>query len=317
MYCSIVVPAFNSEKTIKECLSALLNQEIECEVIVVDDGSKDNTANIAREFKKVKVFQQKNKGPASARNFGAKKAEGEVVVFVDSDCIAEKNFVKEMLSQFEEDKEVEGVQGAYKTRQKELIALFEQFEIEERYKKMRNRKEIDFIATYAAAYKKKYFLKEGGFDERFPIASGEDIDFSYSLHEKGKKLVFNEKAVVFHYHPVSLKHYLKTKFLRGFWRVRMYKKHVRKAVSDSYTTGIVKFQTVTALFVAFSFLAESFTGSYFLSGIFFGFLVISTLPSSAKFLLKNPVVGLISPLIYVLRAFAFGFGIIAGALWGA
>ena len=88
---SCIVPIYNSEKYLSKCLDSLTNQTMKnYEVILVDDGSTDNSKKIVDEYIKLypdkfKYFYQKNMGQASARNLGLKKAEGEYIFFVDSD----------------------------------------------------------------------------------------------------------------------------------------------------------------------------------------------------------------------------------------
>ncbi|MDD5163413.1 MAG: glycosyltransferase [Candidatus ainarchaeum sp.] len=243
MKASVIIPAYNAEKTIGQCLEALEKQAFgNFEVIVVDDGSKDKTAEIVEKFKGTKLLRQKNSGPAAARNLGAKSAKGEIIVFTDSDCIAEKNFLDEILAPFS-DKRVAGVQGKYKSRQKEDFAVITQEEIEHRHKKIES-KLIDSIGSYAAAYRKDVFEMMGGFDTSFPKASGEDTDLSYRISEAGYKMVFAEKAIVWHTHPNTLRKYLEVKFLRAFWRIKVYGKHKQKTVHDSYTSTAMKAQII-------------------------------------------------------------------------
>lgn len=84
---SVVVPAYNVEKYIVRSVSSILNQTIQpFEIIVVDDGSTDNTANLIKEFgEKVTYYFKENGGECSARNFGVKKAKGEWIAWLDSD----------------------------------------------------------------------------------------------------------------------------------------------------------------------------------------------------------------------------------------
>ena len=135
---SVIIPMYNGESTIEKCLKALKQQSFngKFEVIVVDDGSTDNGANLAEKLG-VKVIRQKNKGPASARNNGAKIATGDIIVFTDSDCVPSESWLAEMAEPLK-DKGITGVQGAYKTKQKKLIARFAQLEIESRYERMKN-----------------------------------------------------------------------------------------------------------------------------------------------------------------------------------
>ena len=87
---SVIVPVFNKEKYLGDCLDSLINQTLEeIEVICVDDGSSDGSASILEEYScndsRIKVFRQENGGPGSARNKALKKAAGKYVLFVDAD----------------------------------------------------------------------------------------------------------------------------------------------------------------------------------------------------------------------------------------
>jgi glycosyltransferase involved in cell wall biosynthesis len=316
---SVIIPAYNSEHSIGECLRALKEQQLgeAFEIIVVDDGSTDSTASIVQQAKGVKLVQQKNAGPAKARNAGAEAAKGRIIVFTDSDCAPEKSWLKEMVAPFE-DENVAGVQGAYKTRQKELIARFVQLEIEDRYERMKKAKKLDWIGSYAAAYRHGVFVKEKGYDEKFPMASGEDPDLSYSLSEKGYKLVFNQRAIVYHNHPTSLPKYLKTKFFRSYWRVMLYNKHREKIAKDSYTPQNLKLQ-IAAIGIAFvSLLATPFSqlAPYaFAAAVLL--LAIALAPFTIFALRRDFAAGIAAPAIMVLRSFVFVAGLGYAFLKGA
>jgi glycosyltransferase involved in cell wall biosynthesis len=269
--CSLINPAYNSEKTINCCLDAALNQSISkdaYEIIVADDGSIDNTANIVSKYDSVKLIRQSNHGPATARNHGAKEAKGEILIFTDSDCEIDADFIKYILYQFEKNAQIVGVQGAYKTKQKEFIAQFGQAEIETRYIKMEQNRYIDFIGTYAAAYRADVFRRYGGFDTSFPAACGEDAELSYRLNEDGYKLVFSRLAFAYHLHPTTLKKYLRVKFYRGFWRVRLHKKHLAKTFKDTYTPHFLKIEILISPILPF-FMILSYWNVYFWIPILF------------------------------------------------
>ncbi|MEW6295727.1 MAG: glycosyltransferase [Candidatus Diapherotrites archaeon] len=317
---SVIIPMFNGEKTIKKCIDSILNQKIELnyEVILVDDGSTDNTKNIIREKygknKKIKLIEQSHAGPAKARNLGAKKAGGEILVFTDSDCEAESNWLKEILKPFK-NKNIAGVQGAYKTKQDCIIARYVQIEIEDRYEKMRKEKFVDWIGSYAAAYKKDIFIKLGGFDENFPSASGEDPDISYKMQERKLNLVFNQEAIVYHKHPESLFYYLKVKFYRAFYRIPLYNKHKQKIVKDSYTPKIMKFQIGMVYGIFLFSILSAFNILYAeINAVLLLIYIISLFPFTVFSLKKDLKVGIISPFIVSLRNIVFCFGLIAGIL---
>lgn len=111
MLVSIVVPVYNVEKYVEKCLESLILQSYkDLEIIVVDDGSTDNSGRICDEFsrkdKRIKVFHKKNGGLSSARNFGLKRTSGEFITFIDSDDFVDKSFVGKMISVFSDDVDI-------------------------------------------------------------------------------------------------------------------------------------------------------------------------------------------------------------------
>jgi len=311
---SVIVPAFNAEVTLSSCLEALVAQSIskeDYEVIVVDDGSTDDTSKIAQQFK-VKFLYQTNRGPAAARNKGAAEAEGRIILFTDADCVPDRSWLEEMTLRFEEP-EVMGVKGAYKTHQTQLIARFAQAEFEDRYDLLWSQTSIDMVDTYAAAFRKNIFQKMGGFDEHFPVANNEDTDFSYRLATAGHKLVFNRRAFVFHTHPDTLWKYLRIKFWRGYWRMVVYRRYPEKAVKDSYTPGVIKIQTLLMLlFLLFIFLSWFVPSTLYLGVLVWAVIMVSSFPFSFKTFKKDKVVGLISPAVILLRSLVFATGSLSG-----
>ena len=103
---SIIVPIYNAEKYIRECVDSILDQTfIDFQVVLVDDGSTDSSSNICDEYaikdKRVKVFHKINGGVSSARNLGLKNAQGKYVVFVDSDDWLLNDHVKHLIDSLE------------------------------------------------------------------------------------------------------------------------------------------------------------------------------------------------------------------------
>ena len=97
---SIIVPVFNEEKNIGECLDAILNSdypEKKMEVIVIDDGSTDKTKDILKRYEKVNVLEQSHLGKAEALNLGVSKARYDFVLTIDADTIIDKSCIKEIV----------------------------------------------------------------------------------------------------------------------------------------------------------------------------------------------------------------------------
>ena len=104
---SIIVPVYGVEKYIHKCISSIINQSFDdFELIVINDETKDNSIEIIKENfndKRIKIFDKKNGGAASARNLGIDKANGDYIFFVDSDDYIEKNTLEEMYNKAIED----------------------------------------------------------------------------------------------------------------------------------------------------------------------------------------------------------------------
>lgn len=244
---SIVIPSYKAEKYIARAIKSLLNQDYKgkYEIIIVDSG-KDKTAEIASEFP-VRIFKQPPKGPGAARNYGVRKAKGDIIVFIDADCFVPRSWLRKLVKPFS-DKNIAAVGGTYKNANKDkVVAKFLQYEIEERHEKMKKFKQIDFVGTFNCAYRKDVFNKMGGFKEE--LIQAEDIDLSYRVSAK-HKVVFNSSAYIYHYHVGSLGRYLKQKFQRGYWKVFLLTRHKGKMKGDVYTSKLLGIQVfLTMLFL--------------------------------------------------------------------
>jgi glycosyltransferase involved in cell wall biosynthesis len=309
---SVVIPAYNAEKTLPGCLEALLNQTlVPNEVIVVDDGSTDRTAQVAGKFK-VTLIRQPNQGPAAARNAGVSKACGDIIMFTDSDCIPDPCWVERMVSPFN-NPIVDGVKGVYRTHQVEPAARLVQLEFEDRYQLLSRSEWIDFVDGHAAAFRREAIVQIGGFDPAFPEANNEDVDFSYRLAAAGKHMVFRPDAIVYHHHPNSFWKYFKLKIKRGYWRMIVYKQHPGKAIRDSYTPQVMKLQ------ILFIYAAAASLGlGFFAADAFWGLglsllLFMVSVSTFFRFVRRSdPRLAILVPWFILVRAVAFSLGIIAG-----
>lgn len=313
---SIVIPAFNAQKTIGACLEALAHQTVPKEVyeiIVVDDGSTDRTAAIVRQYA-VKLLRQSNQGPAAARNYGVQEAKGDLIFFIDADCVATANWIEEMSRPFQH-AEVVGIKGVYRTRQRELAARFVQIEYEHKYERMGKRLYIDFIDTYSAGFRRDVFLRYDGFDTSFPTASVEDQEFSFRLAKDGHKMVFQPRAVVYHTHQPTFKGYLRRKFFVAYWKVRVLIRHPRRLGTDSHTPQSLKSQLFWMYLFGGCLLAAMIFPRLLLgAGISFVLFLLSTLPFVAFAFQRDKAVALVTPAIFFLRALVFCSGLLTGTI---
>lgn len=229
---SIIIPAYNSAATLPECLEACLAQDYaEFEIIVVDDGSTDDTAAAAGKFTEAEVLRQVNQGPAAARNHGARVANGEILAYTDADCIPRPDWLSRLVEGFTES--VVAVGGTYACANPEFrLARVIQAEIAHRH--ARFGETVDFLGSFNVAFRAQAFHAAGGFDEGYRYASGEDNDLAYRLLDAGGRLRFAPRAVVAHYHPVRLMAYLRTQARHGYWRMKLYRDHPNRAGGDHY-----------------------------------------------------------------------------------
>ncbi len=317
---SVIVPAHNAADTLAACLAALQQQtRAPDEIIVVDDGSTDETAAIAQRAG-ARVLRQAHQGPAAARNLGAQMAAGDILLFTDADCKPATDWTREMLAPFA-DESVVGVKGIYRTQQPSLAARFVQAEYEDKYDRMERCATIDFVDTYAAAYRRSTYIENEGMDPGFPRASGEDVEFSYRLAQRGYKLVLARGAVVYHRHPDTLPKYLRRKFHVGYWRVRMYQKHPQKMVADSHTPQSLKLQMglVLGLAPALGLTAFWKMGWLVVVGLVVAF-GISMMPFVVKTWRRDKTVAWLAPVFLFLRALALDAGFLVGLIrqpWGS
>lgn len=314
---SVIIPVKNGASTLQECLRGVLNQkgvDYDVEVIVIDDGSTDGSRQIAEKMG-AQVFSQKNMGPASARNYGARVAGSDILVFTDSDCIPQQGWLKYLVAPMTE-LSIIGTKGTYCTQQKSLIARFVQQEYELKYARMRKYEFIDFIDTYSAAYRRDVFLENGGFRTFFPVASAEDIELSFRLARKGCKMVFTPQAVVSHHHVNTLWGYFKRKCTQVYWRTFIFRWFPEKAWSDSHTLPSQRIQ-ILLLCLFFPLLLISFIFplalKFFLASIILFY--ITAFSMVCHIIKSDPQVLIITPLMLLIRAIAQTIGIIKAILF--
>jgi glycosyltransferase involved in cell wall biosynthesis len=313
---SVIVPARNAARTLGPCLESLLAQKAPgktFEIIVVDDGSVDDTAAVARRYP-VLCLSQPRMGPAGARNVGVRNARGGIVLFIDADCQAAPDWLVQMLKPFA-DPSVSGAKGSYRTRQREWVARVVQAEYEGKYRYMRKSRQVDFIDTYSAGFRKDIFSWAGGYDTSFPYPSVEDQEFSFRLARAGCRMVFNPDAVVYHLHADSLGTYFRKKFRIGYWKVRVLRRHPGKLWRDSHTPQILKAEMVLAMTAVSCGMLALFAGSRELAAcgaaLFTAFALLAAIEMK-NLLRTSPLIGLSAIFVLLLRSLALGSGLIYG-----
>lgn len=176
---SIIIPCYNSEKTLERTLVSVLDQTYQdWEVLIINDGSTDNTETIASAWlnkdQRIRCYSKSNEGLGKARNFGITKAVGEYILPLDSDNLVEPDFASNAIKIFEDKNEIGVVHGhAEYFGERTGIWSIDEFNLEK-----------ILISNYidaCAIYKKELWSKVGGYDEKMPYQGQEDWDFWIAL----------------------------------------------------------------------------------------------------------------------------------------
>lgn len=198
---SIIIPTFNEQRDIENCIKSLKQQTYQpLEIIIVDDGSKDKTLNILKKIQGIKVYKQGHFGPGSARNRGAMKAKGKMFIFVDADMTFDKRFIDKLTKPIREKKAI----GTFS--KEEYVSNTENrwstnWSINRGWKqgRMHSAKYPDKQKVFRAILAHK-FLEVGGFDEKMGYT--DDWSLSKKLHTEA---INAPGAIFYHRNPDSLK----------------------------------------------------------------------------------------------------------------
>jgi len=216
-FISVVVPALNSEKTIERCIISLLKQQYpknKYEIIIVDNGSKDSTLDILRKFEKgIIILKEPRKGAYKARNMGLKHAKGKIIVFTDSDCIADRKWIFHISKAFE-NKDLKLVGGAIKAFNTNNTLL----KYCNEYSHMQKSFLVSNVPSFAAAnmaFNKKALKQPITFNES--LERGADTEFCSRIIKNNNEICYEPKALVRHVYGTSLVELLKKQYDYGKW----------------------------------------------------------------------------------------------------
>lgn len=231
---SVIIPAYNEEKTLRRCLESVLNQTYKnYEVIVVDNNSTDKTKEIIKKFqdknKKVRYAFERYRSRGAARNAGIKVAQGEIIAMTDSDCIVPENWIKELTKPiiYENETAVMGFEEDLtknywtKNIQKANWKFFQR-NLDEGY--------INHIDTKNFAIKSS-IIKKTMFDSN--IGNFEDFDLFLRL-KKLVKIRFVPSIKVKHNHKSCFMDVVKLNFDRAYWTTKIFHKY--EGVKDEVMT---------------------------------------------------------------------------------
>lgn len=197
---SIIIPVYNSEKYISKCLDSVLNQTYKnIEIIVINDGSKDNSINILKEYekkyKRIVLIDKQNEGVSKTRNLGINKATGDFIMFVDNDDYIDKDYIFNYMNNY---KDEDIIIGSYKRTNTEDKILFKyDLNINSDWSK------YVVLAPWAKLYKRDFLIKNK--IEFFSYGIGEDVYFNLLCYSKTNNIkIINNNEYNWFYNDKSV-----------------------------------------------------------------------------------------------------------------
>jgi len=213
---SIIIPVKNGERTLDACLRSINRSYYKrFEVIVVDDHSTDRTAEIGRSHQCMVFEGPDGHGANNARNFGAKQAKGEVLVFLDSDIVIARETLLGIVETLE-DRELDAVVGLYtaKHRHESFVSQYKNLWV--RYSYMKSLPAIDWLFGAISGIKRTAFDKLGGFNTDLLARHGhDDIELGKRFARANLNIILNMDIEVEHLKEYSIASFIKNEFNRS------------------------------------------------------------------------------------------------------
>lgn len=280
---SVVIPNYNKSSVIDKCLEAAFSSEYDdFEVVVVDDCSTDNSVEIIKKHPCRLIALDEHSGASRARNTGAKSSNGEIIFFIDADCLLEKGTLSAVNNAFSKYSPSPGKGGAViggtYTKIPYDDGFFSTFQSVFINYSETKKEEPDYIATHAMIIGLDAFNKSGGFSENFlPLI--EDVEFSHRLKKAGYKLVMSPDILVRHIFNFTLIKSLKNAFRKSLWWT-VYSLKNRDLFKDSGTASVELKINAASYFLNLLFIILFF---YHIEA---GFLILASLTFSVNFLIN-------------------------------
>lgn len=313
---SVIIPAYNRKHELEGLLASLAGQTLPAagfEVIVVDDGSGDGTREWLDELKggfgfPFSWFAQEHRGPGAARNLGMQNASGDILVFIDTDCMPQPDWLEQLIQPF-----ASGTVGAVGGREimderdPLLMRCFHYLMTAPLTTGGMRGKEGKRLArfyprTFNMAISRKAYEATGGFRKMY---HAEDIELSFRIRQAGFELLYEGRAQVYHRRRSTVAQYAKQLFNMGKARVTLARLH-RGSLEPLHVMPALLF--VVALFLALLPTWLTAAPSILIPCITAAVLFLMILAIDSAFRLHAPQAFFIVPLLFILQQCSYGIG---------
>jgi len=206
---SVIIPSYNSENTISKCLNSVQNQNYsgEYEIILIDSSVDKTPQIVSSNYPDVKFIHLNQKtDPGAARNIGIEKARGDIIAFIDSDCIAAIDWLENIEKAHESSYNIIGGVVNNGNEKNDLVAWAGYISEFREFLPEHPKKEVSHIPTCNISYQRKIFNKFGLFEGKY--YPQEDLVYNYNLRQNGEKILLDPTIHIFHHHRSSLRDFL-------------------------------------------------------------------------------------------------------------
>ncbi len=216
---SIIIPVYNRYRYTYRCLASLLamTRDVDYELIVVDDGSNDETSRMLSMVRNIKAFRTDgNVGPLLANNAGARLASGKYLLFLNNDMVFKESWLNPLVEMMERDPQI-GIVGPKLiygdgTLQQAGCIAWNRLRLSTRHygagddprrSEYNYLKEVDYIMGACLLIRRNLFMEIGGFSEEYVPAYYEDADLALTVRTLGYKVIYQPKSEIIHYHGIT------------------------------------------------------------------------------------------------------------------
>lgn len=251
---SIIIPVRNRPEDISTCLQSLAGLAYpvdNLEIIVVDDASTDNTPKVISEFPVNLIALKEHRQASYCRNLAARKAGGDILAFIDSDCLADPLWLQDLVPAFTDPSvgAVGGIVGAY--YKESTLDRYEEVKssliVSRRVRRSQDNDRAFYVPACNLLVRRDLFLELGGFGEELFV--GEDVDFCWRMQDAGHHLEFRPAGKIFHKHRNRLWPFCARRFDYGTSEPMLQRLHMKRGKEMVFPPVTTLFWLTAALSV--------------------------------------------------------------------